>query len=423
MKLAEIKTEIQKYQYLEDTKLIDVTLATIIANRLKLGDPVWLIIIGASSGGKSQILRPIAQTDSKFIHRVDDLTENTFLSGVKSKKDDETSLLLRIGTHGIITISDFTVLMSKNGEARSTILSQFRMIYDGEMVKHSGNRKEAIKWAGYLGIIAGSTPSIYASFEEVSDMGERFIYYRMKEFDSAKATHLALSRGKYGKDLDTMLAGLYGEYIKEVIKSHDQKDVELSETTKQRIIEVASFAERVRTAAHTDWRGELINRIPVSAMPMRVALQLMAIAKALCIIKKHEDKTYELAEDELSTIDWLGYSLANEEKRACLKVLASVSYDVYVTTGIVADKIGLDTKVTRIILQNLASVGVLKRNGNESSLTWKIKEQADYNLVRRIEHIKVTEVVVERAMSFEEEDSEALDIAFNQEANDPREDD
>ena len=90
--LQEIKTEIQQYQYLEDTGVIDVTLASIIANRLKLSDPVWLIIIGASSGGKSQILRPVSLTDSGFIHRVDDLTENTFLSGAKSK-DGEISLL------------------------------------------------------------------------------------------------------------------------------------------------------------------------------------------------------------------------------------------------------------------------------------------------------------------------------------------
>jgi ABC-type polar amino acid transport system ATPase subunit len=74
MKLEDLKKEIEKYQYFEDTTIIDVSLAAILATRLKIGDPVWMIIIGPSSGGKSQILRPLSLTDPKFLHRVDDLT-------------------------------------------------------------------------------------------------------------------------------------------------------------------------------------------------------------------------------------------------------------------------------------------------------------------------------------------------------------
>jgi len=118
MKLSELKAQVQKYQYLEDTSIIDVASASQIANRLKLGDPVWLLIIGASSGGKSQILRPIALADRKFVHLVDDLTPNSFLSGAKSNAG-EVSLLKRVGVHGIMVISDFTVIMSKGEEAKS----------------------------------------------------------------------------------------------------------------------------------------------------------------------------------------------------------------------------------------------------------------------------------------------------------------
>ena len=206
MKLHELKTEVQKYQYFEDTKIIDVSLASILATRMKLGDPVWLVIIGASSGGKSQILRPLSLTDGKFIHRVDDLTENTFLSGAKvSKGEENPSLLKKIGDHGLLVISDLTVLFSKSAESRATILSQFRMLYDGEMIKYSGNSAKPIEWRGHLGVIAGSTPSLYRNFEEVADMGERFIYYRMKEYDGHKATKLALERKIFGKELDEKL--------------------------------------------------------------------------------------------------------------------------------------------------------------------------------------------------------------------------
>ncbi len=217
MKLAELKKEIEQYQYFEDTDIIDVSLASIIATRLKLGDPIWLIIIGPSSGGKSQILRPLALTDPKFLHRLDDLTENTFLSGANIGGGGNASLLDRIGSKGMLVMSDLTVLFSKNKESRSAILSQFRMLYDGEMVKYSGNKDKPIMWKGYLGVIAGSTPSIYSHFEEVSDMGERFIYYRMKDYDPENATRLSMKRTLYGKELDEKLSGLRlsnREYLK-----------------------------------------------------------------------------------------------------------------------------------------------------------------------------------------------------------------
>ncbi len=402
MKLKELKTEIQKYQYLEDTKLIDVSLASIIATRLQIGNPVWLIIIGASSGGKSQILRPLALTDEKFLHRVDDLTENTFLSGLKSK-EGEISLLNRIGERGIIVVSDLTVLFSKQAEARATILSQFRMIYDGEMTKFSGNTSKPLTWKGALGVIAGSTPSIYQHFEEVADMGERFIYYRMKDFDPYKATHLALTRKMFGKELDDKLSELYAGYIKEVVKSYNDEEITIPEEVHKRIIEVSMFAEKVRTVAHKDRFKDTIDRIPVSAMPMRVALQLESIAKALCIIKNHEKGKFVLDNDDLQILDWCGYSLANEEKRGVLKVIASMAYEATTTTSTIADKIGLATSVTNTILQNLSAVGVLERTGDGNSLQWKFKNKKDYDVVRRIEHLTETIVLDNREALVEEE--------------------
>lgn len=418
MKLTELKQEIQKYQYMEDTQLIDVSLASIIATRLKIGNPVWLIVIGASSGGKSQMLRPLALTDEKFIHRIDDLTENTFLSGIKSK-EGEVSLLNRIGARGIIVISDLTVLFSKQAESRAVILSQFRMIYDGEMTKFSGNSSKPISWKGSLGVIAGSTPSIYQHFEEVADMGERFIYYRMKEFDPYKATHLALNRKYFGKDLDDKLSGLYEQYIKQVVKSYDDEDIELSEEVNNRIIEVSMFAEKVRTVAHKDrFNGNTIDRIPVSAMPMRVALQLVSIAKALSIIQKYETGKNNLSESNLSILDWCGYSLANEEKRGVLKVIASVDFSKTTTTSTIADMIGLSTSVTGTILQNLSAVGVLTRTGDGSNLYWAFKNEKDYNIVRRIEHITNIVALENRHSLVEETTDEMQQEMLNEEFKD-----
>lgn len=406
MTLHELKQEVEKYQYLEDTNIIDIALASIIATRLKLGDPIWLIIIGASSGGKSQILRPLSLTDEKFLHRVDDLTENTFLSGMNVGKDKgEPSLLHRIGALGMIVMSDLTVLFSKNSESKNAILSQFRMIYDGEMVKFSGTSDKSIKWKGYLGVLAGSTPSIYGHFEEVADMGERFVYYRMKDYDPEKATRLAMSRKVYGKDLDEKLSTLYGEYIKETVLGYDGKDIILPQNLLDRILQISMFAEKVRTVAHTDFY-KVIDRIPVSAMPMRVALQLISIAKGLYIMRGGD-----ISENDLSIIDWCGYSLANEEKRACLKVLGGVAYNTYITTQNIADKIGLATTVVGTILQNLSATGILIRTGSDTGLMWTIRHESHWNIVRRVEKIDIIEEIQHRKVTEEEGTDDLKELA------------
>lgn len=408
MKLHELKNKIQEYQYMEDTGVIDVSIASILSNQLQLGDPVWMLIIGASSGGKSQILRPISMSTG-LAHRVDDLTENTLLSGITTTDPTKSpSLLHKIGNHGVIVISDFTVIMSKNSESRNAILSQFRMLYDGEMTKHIGNKPEPVTWKGYLGMFAGSTPSVYKHFEEVADMGERFIYYRMKEFSKEKATRLAISTTINTKQIDVILSEAYKEYMTSVAQTYlSIKDtMVISDKMQDRIIEVAMFAERARTNASKDWQGN-INRIPVCAFPMRVAKQLQSIARAMAIMRYHESGSFEYDESDYTCIDWIGYSLANEENRACLKFIASHVYDGYHTTSSVADAVGLDTSIVRGILQNMAALKILKRNGTEGSLGWSFDNENEYNIVRRIEHISVDLEIVNREQTDEDIEGEA----------------
>ena len=257
------------------------------------------------------------------------------------------------------------------------------------MTKFSGTSAKPITWKGRLGVIAGSTPSIYSNFEEVADMGERFVFYRMKDYDGQKATKISMARKLYDKDLDDKLSGLYNDYIKDVITTCKQEEAILSEETQDRILAIASLAEKIRTSTHTTWKGDVIDRIPVPAYPMRTALQLSAIAKGMLLIRHHEDESPHLIENDLRSIEWCGYSLANEEKRACLRALGQVKFGDALKTQTVADEVGLNTTVIGNILQNLASVGVVTRSGDGTgSLTWRLKNESEYDIIRRVENIQ-----------------------------------
>lgn len=378
MTLEEIKAIVRENYYMEDDTIIDVSLACIIANRLQLGDPTWLVLVGASSGGKSQILRPLAMTDEKYIHRVDDITENSLLSGSLGKGGKDLSFLnTTVGKAGMLAISDLTVLFSRASESRNAILSQFRMLYDGEMSKQVGNKEQSVHWKGYLGVIAGSTPSIYAHMEEVADMGERFMYFRMKPYDERKATKIALSRKIFGRKLDQELANLYGDYIVNVVRNAPKDGVDLTEAETEHIIDIAVLAEKMRTVNKIDKFSKEIERIPTPAMPMRTALQITNFAKALKIMRGGD-----LDERDIDILYWLGFSLANEEKRAVVKILSRSAYSLSAQS--IADQIGLSTPVIKAVLQNLASTKIVSRTGDGSSLMWSIEDPKIISIFERM---------------------------------------
>ena len=404
MTFKELQAEVGKYVYSEDDGMACISICSIVGTRLMKFDPIWLILIGASSSGKSQILRPLALTDANFIHRVDDLTDNTLLSGARVKQGEkEPSLLKRIGECGILVISDFTVIFSKNADSKSTILGQLRMVYDGEMTKFSGTSSEPITWKGSVGILAGSTPSIYQHFEEVADMGERFMYYRMKKYDIEKATRLSLDRKLYGKNLDEKIAKLYEDYIKDVVLSvRDLNLPKIDQVVHERILNIAMFGAQLRTPVHYDKFSKVIDRVPVPEMPMRIALQLKALIYSMMCIAYHDTGEWDLSEEQITYIEWCAYSLANEERRACLRVLAELDFDVYIKTQTVADKIGLNTTVIGVVLQHLSAIGILQRSGSEGSLSWTIKEKSVWGIIRRLEGIKDYTTVEERDITAEE---------------------
>src|SRR5258708_6234473 len=93
--LDDIKKEFEKYIILKDRTAIDIVLATLIGNALISRDPLWLMVVAPSSGGKSTLLAPCTAVPAVYF--LDDLTEKTFLSGYKLK-GKEVSLLKIIGS-------------------------------------------------------------------------------------------------------------------------------------------------------------------------------------------------------------------------------------------------------------------------------------------------------------------------------------
>src|SRR3990167_10800689 len=125
-KLKDILDEFSKYIVIKDPEILRMIFAAMVGNSIIDSDPIWLLIVAPSSGGKTTLLAPLVNIP--HVHFCDDLSEKSLLSGFKGKK--ETSLLKIIGS-GHMVVSDLTSILLKNPVVKGEILSMLKLVYDG----------------------------------------------------------------------------------------------------------------------------------------------------------------------------------------------------------------------------------------------------------------------------------------------------
>ena len=152
--LERLRRIFRKWLLITDWDALTVTVASVIANRLA-GDALWLFLVAPPSGVKTEYISSLNGLSN--IHPLSDLTAQTFASGMRAKK--EPSLLSKFEYGTVLTLKDFTTILSMHRDKRHEILSQLREIYDGSYTKSWGTGK-TLNWKGKVGLIAGVTTII-----------------------------------------------------------------------------------------------------------------------------------------------------------------------------------------------------------------------------------------------------------------------
>jgi hypothetical protein len=196
-----VVTTFRKWLHLTDPGSIEVMLGAYAANRLP-GDPVWMLLVGASSGGKGEVINTFERLP--YSHPVAHVSEASLLSG--SSKDNWSSdatggLLQEVGDFGIFVFKDLTSMFTQNRDERGKALSALRQCYDGSWVRPVGvDGARKLRWQGKLGILGGVTKAIDREHETMSKLGERFLFFRLLKIDKAgaleQARKVAKTRGQ-----------------------------------------------------------------------------------------------------------------------------------------------------------------------------------------------------------------------------------
>jgi hypothetical protein len=343
----EYEKRVHRWMLLADPGILKILPAVYVANFLEGRDPVWVMFVGPSGGGKTELLGML--NDMPKIYPISLLTPNTFLSGFPGRND--SSLLPKVNDR-IMSFKDWTSILSMNKDARAEILGQMREIFDGSLKKPFGNGKVA-EWKGKVGMIAGCTPAVDIAAQMHASLGERFIYYRIAMPDRTEVAYRCLVNNDSAAAMRKDLKDAFYSFMKGVQTKASTDN--LPDEVKAMIVRVANVATLARSGVIRDLgpKKEVVY-VPSPEMPTRIVQQLATLATALMLVNGGK---FDQAADGAILMKVAMDSIPQTNRM----VMEAVAVKAWQTTADVAAWLGYPTSPVRMYLENLAMLGVVNR--------------------------------------------------------------
>lgn len=161
----------------EDWLAVDYVVSILVSNVWSPdADPLWGWLIGPPGSYKTELVRP--HQDHPKTHWLSSMTPHALVSGYDANNDGTDNSLLPKLNNKVLTIKDFTSVLSLNPQDIKTIFGDLRDIYDGYYAKAFGNvgcRSYKVK----MGLLACVTPAIDGEACHHVILGERFLSMRI----------------------------------------------------------------------------------------------------------------------------------------------------------------------------------------------------------------------------------------------------
>ena len=273
--IGEIQDYYNSYLNLGDGYIVDLVLAAKISLRFK--KPLWLCIQGPPSSGKTEILNMLKERDPKC-HYLYDITGKTLFSGANGAEGGY--IPREVKNEGIIIFPDFTTVLSAPIYLQLNIMSQLRIIHDGDASRLTGidtNRKR--HWSGKVGVLIGVTDAIEGFKKKAASLGERFLYYRhfVPEFNAIDYRKPPIPEQFPEDELNELF---------ELMNSINPP--ERSDEMERKINCAASWIARGRAVVKRSSRTKEIVQVFPPEEPYRLIEQLSTLLNSLIIIHMNQ---------------------------------------------------------------------------------------------------------------------------------------
>lgn len=340
----DVKGVFERWLYLPDDTPLRYVLSLVIANKLE-GDPVWGFLIAPPGGTKTELISALSKVEG--IYPLSDLTAQTLASGLRG---ENTSLLERLPSNAIVTLKDFTTVLSMHRDARQVVLAQLREVYDGAYSKEFGTGKK-VEWRGKLGLIAGVTPVVDQFTALYAALGERFLQLRIRHGSVEElAKKASRNRGK-----ERHMREELAEAVAKFFAGLTIAEVLIPEPMLDRLIAAARFIALGRSQViRESYHARDIELVPEPELPTRVLKQLthFAVAHALLLGRT------QVEEAEIDLAARIAHDSIPQNR---LRILLDLRAYGESETSEVAERLGLPTSTTRRLLEDVAALGMVQR--------------------------------------------------------------
>lgn len=357
----------------KDTFLPEAVLAAYLANQLP-GEPVWLMVVGPASSGKTATLDLVRGLDSVF--EISSLTEAGLLSGTPSKektKEATGGLLSEMGPFGVILCKDFSTILSAKKDDFSNIMAACRHIYDGQYSRTLGvDGGKSLSWTGKAGFIGATTEVIDSKQETRQQLGERFLMFRL---ESDMQNSLRIARRALQSDASDADGIEELKMLAKTIAGFFKAPCRLPNLPQEVIDHLASLAFMVARARSTLDRNAYTREVenPLSSEePARLSKQLRTMLFGYLLIGCTDEEALErvtkLALD----------SMPLAKKRLLLHLHESTGTP---STSELAEMLAISSKATMRLLEDLKVFGLARRIDINSNYTvWELSDVAREHL-------------------------------------------
>lgn len=353
----------------DDTDMPECIIAAYVVNGMPT-DPVWLMIVGSPSGGKTAALSILNELPDT--HHLSTVSQGSLLSGSPRRertKDSTGGVLREMGERGVIICKDFTTILSMNRDNQAGVLAAFREIYDGSWTRTFGTDGGRIEtWRGKATVIAATTQTLDQKHEVIALMGERFLTIRLKTDAelSLRMTRKALEDGPEALEARESLARL-AKAIVGLVKVPDRCEL-LSKGLRDSLTTLADLVSQCRSGVERDGRTREIEGVPFREEGPRLARQLASLFRGLLTIGNTEEEAWE-------KVRRVGFDSMPELRRRIIFALKELSDPE--RTSVIARACNCPPTSTRRALEDLAYLRLLQHHGDEYQKTenWEFAEK------------------------------------------------
>jgi len=370
--LAALLDDLRTWQHLPDPAHIVVALAA-AATRDDSGEPCWLLLVAAPSSGKTECVRML---DDAADEHLDEVTAAGMLGWSKGKAAKPTGVLARVGDRALVTFGDLSTLLATSDRGgRDQVFALLRRAYDGSATRdvsppgRTEGEHPKLQWAGRLTVVAAVTGVIDRYTAHADQLGPRWVYVRLPERDTAgkrAASRKARRRG-IGEHRAAASRAAAELVAATACSLPDEVPAEVVDSIEDAALVTCWGRAAVPRSGYG--RREILD-VPTIEEPMRVVQQITAIARGLLGLGLNDNAVAALARR-------VALDSMPAARRA---VLAALATGEVLTTAGVARAAGVDRKVARFALEELAAVGVVcsdRSDGDEAeeptgTVTWAL---------------------------------------------------